>query len=1289
MKIKRSKASLNVSWIVVVVLLILLYSSYFLIYIPRQELMVKKRGFRILEEYAGNMHKKLDYYQTHVSNYSPYYVLRSYLPNLLKAFNGRLSKEESDQIIEVINGLEKDIIFSADSISEINKYVEKNGISYIEIPINSTAEIHVSRGELRDGLLKGSAFIPFNALMQNLQFDRLFQNIALLDANGVIHNSNGSVVHGISNFEALKDTLSKTQGGVFTEIELQGVKMHLMILPFKFLNDSFCLAGMITDKDFSRKTRTINSQLLTLFSGILLLLLICMPVLKIIFINRKERLNVRDAYNTTISFILGSSLLTLLFFGSVKNYLIDNYRNHLRIQNISDILAGNINRDLNRIYNLADTVMAGIYLKKDQMWKEVSNDSVMYTNDSLIYRDSIPFNEILFMDEDGKVAKAVTRTAFSNLVQLDLSQRNYYKSLTKNSKLAWPWKDSAKGPFEKFYIESIKSYNTGNKETAISFKLKKPVTTELRQNSSTINDVAPYLAITSHIPSVYDQVLPKDIAFVVIDKKGEVMFHSNQSKILQENFLIECNQNAKILGAIEYRTVEKSRIVYNEQQWLAQIVPLQNVPLFHVTLINLQYNENKNTRLYLFTFYFILFTFLTVIVGMQIIQRLGTKKKFLKNNNWSFEFLTYNKSKVATYHFLFFIQSLVLLLQLLFLFFNNQPVSALSTQIIFIAFTGFLSYFLLKDDSVKRLKILIPVIILIILAIVVVFGFVNWIVALGILLAILLLTLLARSYHLKNKPSFHFNRFLKARSVYLAYMFVWLLSIAPIPVFVYYFTINSQEQKLTQKAEMINLAKQNLALDQSPVEYINDKWQKYINGSHIDGYEVEHVEMVPTKTKIDSLINSVTRPLTRTDTGLFRVYGELRSPLTNDDYLMALLPPVNKTADWFSGDSLIYTSPSQEGEILVFNKKEDSNEEPLVLIVLYSIPLFFLFMILWYVYVYLADLVLGALTGKWKYPKIPGWQSIISKDYDCIMLIVFEAGQYWEVVSDKYTRFNASEILEKDDSLEKKMAAIDKIWLSGLGEYLVRRKKTEDLLPRLKELFQLKNKKVIVELPYDQDFIQEYLEDQVVLYGKNEEELPNAEYLNELKFLFSDFYRYTGSIDKKKIEKDLSQFFQNKDQSIASEQQILADAHLMKLKYSHIWNNLNRLEKLILFDLADDGMINFKNRFLINRLKMKGLLELNPVPQIFTPSFQYFLKYSVNKEETYILEQRLGKFGKWKNTRYLILLLLIPLAAFLFISQGFSIEKVVAILTGVIALFSGTMRLMDTSFFSSSSKSNT
>jgi hypothetical protein len=44
------------------------------------------------------------------------------------------------------------------------------------------------------------------------------------------------------------------------------------------------------------------------------------------------------------------------------------------------------------------------------------------------------------------------------------------------------------------------------------------------------------------------------------------------------------------------------------------------------------------------------------------------------------------------------------------------------------------------------------------------------------------------------------------------------------------------------------------------------------------------------------------------------------------------------------------------------------------------------------------------------------------------------------------------------------------------------------------------------------------------------------------------------------------------------------------------------------------------------------------------------------------------------------------LSAFVFISQGISIEKVIGIFAGILALFSGMMRLFDSNIFKQSAK---
>lgn len=110
-------------------------------------------------------------------------------------------------------------------------------------------------------------------------------------------------------------------------------------------------------------------------------------------------------------------------------------------------------------------------------------------------------------------------------------------------------------------------------------------------------------------------------------------------------------------------------------------------------------------------------------------------------------------------------------------------------------------------------------------------------------------------------------------------------------------------------------------------------------------------------------------------------------------------------------------------------------------------------------------------------------------------------------------------------------------------------------------------------------------------------------------------------------------------------------------------------------------MLNYKNKPVINQLNSKGLITFAPYPQIYSKGFHHFLAEVVDPGETRELQLHLGLQGNWHNIRYLILLILIPLLIFIFIAQGTSVEKVIAIVTGGLAVLSGFMRLFENDVF--------
>jgi len=246
------------------------------------------------------------------------------------------------------------------------------------------------------------------------------------------------------------------------------------------------------------------------------------------------------------------------------------------------------------------------------------------------------------------------------------------------------------------------------------------------------------------------------------------------------------------------------------------------------------------------------------------------------------------------------------------------------------------------------------------------------------------------------------------------------------------------------------------------------------------------------------------------------------------------------------------------------------------------------------------------------------------------------------------------------------------IWIRGLEHFIYNVYAHEPLLLRLLDINQYCTGKVVVEVPFDLDFIDDVYDDYI---SENELEKDKKAQYNIMKRrwkpTFKNYVEYNGYIntpDDEKVHED--------DKLLPCESNFI---------FSSIWNNLTNYEKIVLYDLADDGLVNIKNKPMINQLYLKNLITLKPYPKFNSEEFKEFILHILTPTSVKTIEGKLGFKGKWKNTRYLILFILVPLAAFILISQGLSIEKIFAIFAGILTVITGVMRLFDSNVFKQSS----
>jgi hypothetical protein len=177
------------------------------------------------------------------------------------------------------------------------------------------------------------------------------------------------------------------------------------------------------------------------------------------------------------------------------------------------------------------------------------------------------------------------------------------------------------------------------------------------------------------------------------------------------------------------------------------------------------------------------------------------------------------------------------------------------------------------------------------------------------------------------------------------------------------------------------------------------------------------------------------------------------------------------------------------------------------------------------------------------------------------------------------------------------------------------------------------------------------------------------------KVIFEDYISYNGFLAQGEVTEN--------ETKLPEEQLKKCRKMHPELCFFNIWKNLTNYEKIVLYDLADDGLLNRNNRKIINQLTEKKLIVFNSYPGLFSSGFRDFIYQHITKNEIKTIEEKLEIKGSWKNAKYLILMILIPLAIFIFISQGMTIEKSFGIFAGIVGAITALMKLFESSVFSS------
>jgi hypothetical protein len=121
--------------------------------------------------------------------------------------------------------------------------------------------------------------------------------------------------------------------------------------------------------------------------------------------------------------------------------------------------------------------------------------------------------------------------------------------------------------------------------------------------------------------------------------------------------------------------------------------------------------------------------------------------------------------------------------------------------------------------------------------------------------------------------------------------------------------------------------------------------------------------------------------------------------------------------------------------------------------------------------------------------------------------------------------------------------------------------------------------------------------------------------------------------------------------------------------YMYIWQSLTREEKFLLYDLAEDNLVNSYDDYNLSMLIGKGIIFWDDgTLKLFNKGFRNFILTAIGNSEAMKIKDRIKDNGNWGKLRIPLILIILSILAFLLASQE---EAYSTLITYVAALTAG------------------
>jgi len=374
-----------------------------------------------------------------------------------------------------------------------------------------------------------------------------------------------------------------------TDVTLAGESCVLFSEPYTFPGgQQWIVCGLVSDSRFRFDTMAIPTPVVMLATALALLAICSWPFLRIALINDLEPLTVSDAVLLAVCTIIVAAIATLA--------VLDIFAYHRLSRTAAQQLEGfaeRIDRGYRDDVGRAAAALAAFRDKtRDQPWSSMSTQTLA----SLDAVKNYPYvSSFAWVDAKGieqfKFAAAIGVTPRNPRV--DVSGRQYFADASSRdsdtvSSPLWLSRDNIP-----YAIQWVRSAATGKVTAAIA-------------EQSGIPDM-PVVVMATELVDLDAAVRPPGVDFAIVDEQGNVVYHTDPERIGHENVFVETDQNRRLRSAVLGRSKATIEASYWGDNTEMAVRPLGNSPWTLVVFRAKRFVRVLNTEGVLLTILLLLF----------------------------------------------------------------------------------------------------------------------------------------------------------------------------------------------------------------------------------------------------------------------------------------------------------------------------------------------------------------------------------------------------------------------------------------------------------------------------------------------------------------------------------------------------------------------------------------------------------------------------------------------------------------------------------------------------------